>query len=181
MIHSNLLGAIAIRTAMFGVPSVAGAIAAGCSTHDVVIELRHEGSGSPVADAEVTVRYLRMLSLKPEVPPLHFRTDAAGRLAMRFEFREPTVYIRINPHECTFAGFTVTDYDLKDGDLVSWRSGRGLGAHDPSSCQIEWRAWIGAPDSSPPPVKHRDPRHDWLPPTVLPDAASSPSTTPSER
>ena len=162
-------GVLAVRLAPI---AVALSFAAGCSTYDMVIEVRHEGSGAPVADAEVTVRYLRMLSLKPEVPPLHFRTDAAGRLAIRFEFREPAVYIRINPRECTFAGFTLVDYDLKDGDLVSWRNGRGVGAHDPSSCQIEWRAWIGAPDSSPPPVKHRDPRSDWIPPTASPTGTS---------
>ena len=74
---ANCMSAARIFTFSLGI-SGAAALSA-CHTHNMVIEVRYKATRAPVADAEIVIAYMRMLSLKPEVAPLHFKTDAAGR------------------------------------------------------------------------------------------------------
>lgn len=104
MNFKNTLDATGVFAVRLAPIAVALAFAAGCSTYDMVIEVRYLATQTPVADAEIVITYVRMLSLKPEVAPLHFRADAAGRLAMQFDFREPFFDVRRNLRSCRCAG-----------------------------------------------------------------------------
>jgi len=133
---------------------ISGAAAlSACHTHQMVIEVRYKATRAPVADAEIVIEYRRMLSLKPKVAPLHFKTDSAGRLAMRFDFREPVIDVRCNPRVCRFAGIVFGEDDLREGRRAMWQEGFGLSGQDVDACDFEWRAWIGDPTSSPPPPR----------------------------
>ena len=151
---ANCMSAARIFTFSLGI-SGAAALSA-CHTHNMVIEVRYKATRAPVADADIVIAYMRMLSLKPEVAPLHFKTDAAGRLAMRFDFREPVIDVRCQPRVCRFAGIAFGEDDLEEGQLTIWQGGFGLGDKDVEACDLEWRAWIGGPTSSPPPVREKN-------------------------
>ena len=144
---------------------LSAAALSGCHTYDIVIEVRNRATQAPVADAEIEIEYLRMLSLKPEVAPLHFRTDAAGRVATRFDFREPVADVRLKPSECKFARVSLNEDDLKSGRLARWEGGFLFAEQYGDACNLEWRAWIGVPTSSPPPPRERKSTPLWLPPS----------------
>lgn len=162
---SDATGVSAARIFSLAVATIDVAALSGCHTHDMVLEVRYKETQAPVADAEIVIEYMRMLSLKPEVAPLHFKTDAAGRLAMRFDFREPVIDVRCQPRVCRFSGIAFGEDDLREGQLTIWQGGFGLGDKDVEACDLEWRAWIGGPTSSPPPVREKNPMPLWLPPT----------------
>ena len=150
---SDATGVSAARIFSLAVATIDVAALSGCHTHDMVLEVRYKETQAPVADAEIVIEYMRMLSLKPEAAPLHFKTDAAGRLAMRFDFREPVIDVRCNPRVCRFAGIVFGEDDLREGRRAMWQEGFGLSGQDVDACDFEWRAWIGDPISSPPPPR----------------------------